>query len=151
LIRKALETRRFRPFGDNLDQDPNVGDMIVTTTMRTVPRACPKASCGTTPYAGEMAAEAAIAEEVLVLHNDGWTIRGIAKQLGLSRMAAHRIIVAARPAEQAAPGEISATVTRLRRLVDRLDRANRGARLNSTEAKEVAAVLRREIGGMIGA
>jgi hypothetical protein len=96
--------------------------------------------------------QAATAEEVLLLHTDGWSIRAIARRLGLSRMATHRIIVAARPAELAEPGEISATVTRLRRLVDRLERARGvGVRLNAAEAVEVAAVLRREVDGMIGA
>jgi hypothetical protein len=49
------------------------------------------------------------------------------------------------------PGEIAATVTRLRRLCDRLERARGvGVRLNASEAVEVAAVLRREIDGMVG-
>jgi hypothetical protein len=98
-----------------------------------------------------MVLKAATAEEVLVLHGSGATVRAIAKQLGLSRMATHRLIVAGRPAELAEPGEIAATVHRLRRLCDRMERANRGVRLDSTEAKAVAVVLRREIAGMIGA
>jgi hypothetical protein len=94
--------------------------------------------------------KAATAEEVLVLHESGWSIRAIAKQLGLSRMATLRLLVAARPAVLAEPGETSATVFGLRRLVDRLERAPRGVRLNSAEAKAVAVVLRREIAGMVG-
>jgi hypothetical protein len=93
--------------------------------------------------------EAAIAEEVLVLHSDGWTIRAIAKQLGLSRMAAHRI-VAARPAELAEPGEISAMVTRLRRLCDRLERANGGVRLSASEVAQVTEALKQQITGLVG-
>jgi hypothetical protein len=54
--------------------------------------------------------KAATAEEVLVLHESGWSIRAIAKQLGLSRMATLRLLVAARPAVLAEPGETSATV-----------------------------------------
>jgi hypothetical protein len=91
------------------------------------------------------------AEKVLVLHESGWSIRAIAKQLGLSRMATHRLIVAARPAEQAEPGEIAAKVARLRRLCDRLDRANRGARLSASEAAEVAEALKQQIDGLVGA
>jgi DNA-binding transcriptional regulator LsrR (DeoR family) len=95
--------------------------------------------------------EAAIAEKVLVLHTDGWSIRAIAKQFGISRMAVHRLIVAARTADTGEPiGEIAAKVARLRRLSARLER-NRGVRLSRAEAAEVAVVLRREIAGMVGA
>lgn len=48
-------------------------------------------------------------------------------------------------------GEVAATVQRLSRLSARLESARRGVRLNHTEAAQVAAVLRREIAGMIGA
>jgi hypothetical protein len=57
------------------------------------------------------------------------------------------------PVQPIGEGEVAAMVGRLRRHVQRLDdAANRGVgvRLNSTEAKEVAVVLRREIDGLIG-
>jgi Homeodomain-like domain len=145
---------RFAPKRNPRFQGHTIGDTIVTTHMQGLPPRLSHTEFGTAPYTGKMAAEAAIAEEVLMLHSDGWSIRAIAKRLGLSRMATHRIIAAARPAELAEPGEIGATVARLRRHVQRLDdAANRGhgVRLGCSDAREIAAVLRREIAGLIGA